>query len=108
MEDISCVVSCGNRWFAMLNFSVKITSKKPRSNVSWTRGATCNVLSYTDLSTIKQDGNPHMASSKTKLKLFDGFVMKPLGEVDLQVLHGRQTRVLKVYVYGSHHQQGWT
>lgn len=36
-----------------------------------------------------------MESSKTKLKLFDGSLMKPLGEVDLQVIHGGQPPVLK-------------
>ena len=61
-------------------------------------GATCNVLSYRDLLIIKQDGNPHMESSKTKLKLFDGSLMKPLREVDLQVIHGRQPHVLKFQV----------
>ena len=51
-----------------------------------------------DLSIIKQDGNPHMERSKTKLKLFDGSLMKPLGEVDLQVIHGGQPRVLEFQV----------
>lgn len=39
-----------------------------------------------------------MESSKTKLKLFDGFLIKPLGEVNLQVIHGGQTKVLNFEV----------
>ena len=39
-----------------------------------------------------------MECSKTRLKLFDGSLMKPLGEVNLQVIHGGQTRVLKFQV----------
>ena len=61
-------------------------------------GATSNVLSYRDLSIVKQDGNLHMESSKTRLKLFDGSLTKPLGEVDLQVLRGGKLQVLKFQV----------
>ena len=56
-------------------------------------GAICNVISYRDLSIIKQDGNPQMENSKTKLKLFDGSLMKSLGEVYLEVIHGGQPQV---------------
>lgn len=61
-------------------------------------GATCNVLSYRDLSIIKQDGDHQMESSKTKLKFFYGSLMKPLGEVNLQVTHSGQAQVLKFQV----------
>ena len=36
-----------------------------------------------------------MESSKTKLEIFYCSLMTPLGDVDLQVLHGGQTHVLK-------------
>ena len=48
-------------------------------------GVICNVLSYRDLSIINQDGNPLVEQSKTKFKLFDGFMMKPLGVVNLRI-----------------------
>ena len=94
VEDILSVESCGYHWFAMLSFYYEQIKLKCQLDI----GATCNVLSYRDLLIIKQDGNPHMESSKTKLKLFDGSLMKPLREVDLQVIHGRQPHVLKFQV----------
>ena len=39
-----------------------------------------------------------MESNKTKLKLFDGSLMKPFGEVNLRVIHGGQTQILKFQV----------
>lgn len=42
-----------------------------------------------------------MESSKTKLKLFDGSLMKPLGEVNLRVIHGGQAQVFKFQVVGG-------
>ena len=98
MEDISSVESCGNRWFAMLTFYCEHNKLETKLKCQLDTGATCNVISYRDLSIIKQDGNPQIESSKTKLKLFDGSLMKSLGEVNLQVIHGRQPQVLKFQV----------
>jgi len=98
VEDISSVESCGNRWFATLSFYSKHNKIETKLKCQLDTGATCNVLSYRDLSIIKQDGNPHMDGSKTKLKLFDGSLMKSLGEVKLQVIHGGKTHVLKFQV----------
>ena len=42
-----------------------------------------------------------METSKTKLKLFHGSMMKPLGVVDLRVPYGGQTQVLKFQVVGG-------
>ena len=42
-----------------------------------------------------------MESSKTKLKLFDGSLIKPLGEVNLRVTHGGQAQVFKFQVVGG-------
>lgn len=46
------------------------------------------------LSIINQDSDPQMESSKTRLKLFDGSLVTPLGVVNLQVIHGEQTQVV--------------
>jgi len=51
------------------------------------RYAMCNVLSHRDLPVISQDGNPALQTSKVKLRLFTDSVMKPLGEVTLDVHH---------------------
>ena len=95
VEDVSSVESCGNCWFAMLSFYCEQNKLETKLKCQLDTGAICNVLSYRDLLIIEQDINPHMESSKTKLKLFDSSLMKPLREVDLQVIHGRQPHVLK-------------
>ena len=97
VEDVSSVESCGNRWLAMFSFYCE-HKLKTKLKCQLDTGATCNVLSYRDLSIIKQDGNHQMESSKTKLKFFYGSLMKPLGEVNLQVTHSEQAQVLKFQV----------
>ena len=47
-------------------------------------GATCNVMAINDLCCIKQQGDPQMDSSTTKLKLYDGTIIPVLGEINLQ------------------------
>ena len=83
VEDVSSVESCGNCWFAMLTFYCEQNKLETKLKCQLDTGAPCNVISYRDLSIIKQDGNPQMESSKTKLKLLDGSLMKSLGEVYL-------------------------
>ena len=98
VEDVSSVECCGNRRFAMLTFYCEHNKLETKLKCQLDTGATCNVISYRDLSIIKQDGDPQMESSKTKVKLFDGSMMKSLGEVSLQVIHGGQPQVLKFQV----------
>ena len=45
-------------------------------------GSTCNVISYTDLVQLLQDGNPPLNMAKSKLKLF----MQPVGVTTLNVV----------------------
>ena len=61
-------------------------------------GATCNVLTHRDLSIISQNGNPALQTSKVKLRLFNGSVMKPLGEAKLKVLKEDKQHELKFQV----------
>ena len=82
----------------MLSFYCEHNKLETKLKCQLDTGATCNVISYRDLSIIKQDGDPQMESSKTKVKLFDGSMMKSLGEVSLQVIHGGQPQVLKFQV----------
>lgn len=97
VEDVSSVESCDNCWLAMFSFYCK-RKLKTKLKCQLDTCATCNVLSYRDLSIIKQDGNHQMESSKRKLKFFYGSLMKPLGGVNLQVTHSGQTQVLKFQV----------
>ncbi|CAB4031928.1 Hypothetical predicted protein [Paramuricea clavata] len=57
-------------------------------------GATCNVMSYDDLSRITQIGYPKLHSSTAKLRLFDGSMMKPLGVAHLKVERNQVTENL--------------
>lgn len=98
VEEVSFIESCGNRWFATPSFYCELNKHKTKLKCQLDTGATCNVLSYRDLSIIKQNGKPQMESNKTKLKLFDGSLMKPFGEVNLRVIHGGQTQILKFQV----------
>ena len=43
-------------------------------------GASCNVISHRDLTVLLQNGSPPLHQSSVKLKMYDGSVMKPLGE----------------------------
>ena len=54
-------------------------------------GSTCNVISYTDLVQLLQDGNPPLNVTKSKLELFDGTFMQPVGVTTLTVVRrGKQ------------------
>ena len=46
-------------------------------------GATCNVMSFTDLCSLKQSSKPVMRPSKSKLRFYDNSTVKVLGEVEL-------------------------
>ena len=48
-------------------------------------GATCNVISYNKLAQLLQDGDPPLTKSRSKLKLFDGTLLQPVGEIVLVV-----------------------
>ena len=47
-------------------------------------GATCNVMTLTDLCVIKQHGNPKMESTTAKLRLYDGTIIPVIGEATLK------------------------
>ena len=49
------------------------------------------MISYTDLVQLLQDGNPPLNVTKSKLKLFDGTFMQPVGVITLTVVRrGKQ------------------
>lgn len=57
------------------------------------------MLTHRDLSVICQTGHPALQASKVKLPLFNGAVMKPVGEVALDVQKvGQSPQVLKFQV----------
>jgi len=87
VEEVLSVQAKGKQLFAVLEFTVATDRFKTTLECQLDTGATCNVLSHRDLSVINQDGNPALQTSKVRLRLFNGSVMKPLGEVTLKVCH---------------------
>ena len=72
--------------FASLEFSDAKGRYRTKLECQLDTGATCNVLTHRDPSIISQNGNPALQTRKVKLQLFNGSVMKPLGEAKLKVL----------------------
>jgi len=87
VEEVSSVQAKGKQLFAVLEFTVATDRFKTTLECQLDTGATCNVLSHRDLSVINQDGNPALQTSKVRLRLFNGSVMKLFGEVTLKVCH---------------------
>jgi len=59
------------------------------------------VISFKDLVQLLQDGNLPLNSSKSKLKLFDGILMQPVGVITLIVLRRREHYDLQFQVVES-------
>ena len=77
---------------------VNITSLKPNSNASWIQVQPVMFLVTEICRSSNRMATLKWKAAKQSSKLFDGSLMKPLGEVNLQVIHGGQTRVLKFQV----------
>lgn len=99
VEEVSSVQAKGKQLFASLEFYDANARYKTKLDCQLDTGATCNVLTHHDLSVISQNGNPALQTSKVTLRLFNGSVMKPLGEVKLNVLkENKQRHELKFQV----------
>lgn len=61
-------------------------------------GATCNVMSLTDLAVITQTGDPSLKSSKVKLRLFHSSLMKPHGVATLKMHRDGSTTQLNFQI----------
>ena len=61
-------------------------------------GASCNVISHRDLSILLQNGSPPLNHSSVKLRLFDGSIMRTLGETHLTAEHEGKCHTLKFQV----------
>ena len=47
----------------------------------------CSVISYRDVCVLLQTAEPPLENSTVRLKLFDGSIMKPLGQLEFLVEH---------------------
>ena len=82
----------GKQVIAYLVFLSNTSHSKTEVKCQLDTGATCNVMSYDDLSRIVQDGNPQLQSSNVKLRLFDGSLMIPKGTASLEVENNNNQR----------------
>ena len=98
IEELSTIKGKGKPLLVNLEFTDATNSYKTSLDCQLDTGATCNVISHKDLAIINQTGNPKVNTSKSKLRLFDGTIMKPLGEVQLDVSKGRKQYSLKFQV----------
>ena len=94
IEDVSSVRSQGKQLYANMGFQDIETEFRKDLECQLETGVTCNVMSYDDLSQITQIGYPKLHSSTTKLCLFDGSMMKPLGVAHLKVERNQVTENL--------------
>ena len=61
-------------------------------------GATCNVITHHDLAVINQNGDPKVSPSRSKLRLFDGSVMEPLGQANITIMKDKKEHCLEFQV----------
>ena len=85
LEEVSSVQARGKQLYTSLEFADPNARYKTKLDCQLDTGATCNVLTHHDLSVICQTGLPVLQASKVKLRLFNSAVMKPVGELTLNV-----------------------
>ena len=82
IEEITAISGCGKQLTASITFLIGETYKE-QLICQLDTGATCNVISHRNLVQLLQDSDPPLLKSNTKLKLFDGTLMQPVGETML-------------------------
>ena len=85
IEEVSSVKTAGKQFNAKIIFSDPEESYNTELEYQLDTSTTCNAMSLCDLAVIDQTGDPPLGSSKVKLKLFDGSLMKPYGVATLKI-----------------------
>ena len=99
VEEVSSIQARRKQFYTSLEFCNPVASYKTKLDCQLDTGATCNVLTHCDLSVICQTAHPAIKNIKVKLRLFNGNVMSPLGEVTLNVnKEGQEPHFLKFQV----------
>ena len=101
LETVSTLSCKGKKVFASLEFCLTDTQKynyKSKLLCQLDTGATCNVISYGDVCALLQNAKPPLRKSTVRLKLFDGSVMKPRGEIDFVVEYRGERHSLQFQV----------
>ena len=98
IEEVSNMKTNGKQINANLVFSDMKEAYHTELTCQLDTGATCNVISLRDLAVITQTGDPPLKSSKVKLRLFDGSLMKPRGVATLKTHRNGSTAQLNFQV----------
>lgn len=61
-------------------------------------GSTCNLMSFRELCSIAQNGNPKMKKSNAKLKLYDGSNLEPIGKATISCTRNGKTYDLEFQI----------
>ena len=98
IEEVSNMKTNGKQINANLVFSDMKEDYHTELQCQLDTGATCNVVSLRDLAVITQTGDPPLKSSKVKLRLFDGSLMKPHGVATLKIHRNGSTTQLNFQI----------
>ena len=82
IEEITAIKGSGKQLTASITFLIEEMYKE-QLVCQLDTGATCNVISHRNLVQLLQNGEPPLLKSNAQLKLFDGTLMQPVGEIML-------------------------
>ena len=107
VSQVNCLDNVPNKWFVNLKLATH-NEESLEYDPGQTQkcqpdtGSTVNVMGFTDLQPILQDGNPAVLPSKAILKLYDGTLIRPRGENELKTDHNGTTH--KFQIIDRHHR----
>ena len=82
IEEITAIKGSGKQLTASITFLIEEMYNE-QLVCQLDTGATCNVISHRNLVQLLQNGEPPLIKSNAQLKLFDGTLMQPVGEIML-------------------------
>ena len=98
VEEVSNMKTNGKQINTTLVFSDMKEDYHTELQCQLDTGAMCSVMSLRDLAVITQTGDPPLKSSKVKLRLFDGSLMKPHGVAILKIHRNGSTTQLNFQI----------
>ena len=84
------------QWFVNVTMSVQNNNKTVKCQID--TGASCNVISTSVLSSITKQKKLRITPTKTKLKLYDGGTLIPVGKCTINCTVGKVTETLEFHV----------
>ena len=104
VSTLSTVLGKGKQVITELTFCVEdndLVKHKTSMVCQLDTGASCNVISYRDLTVLLQNSSPTLNESSVKLKMYDGSIMRPLGETHLPAVHNGICHTLEFQVVNT-------